>query len=248
MNSLLRSIVVAASILAITSVSTGLAETHARAGGLAQQRDTVIVTQFVPSLRVGNQGLYRVSFRYDFPQGTRVFLAEYGELPNRGSLSFLTPARALVFRDEQGRVLRQVNLNVTSAPEGAGSKMPAPEDFPPEYQSFTRAGPLPSELCDATLNRFFAAGYRPRTEGNLTYYVTAYQPLTGILSTKYAEVSLQVSAPYTIAGNAAQSAFRVQMLVRERGKLSTTWAEQITPQTMTAANALRAQVVDLLNN
>lgn len=214
-----------------------------RRGG-AQETPRVTVTRFVPALSVKGERLYRLSFEYEFAEGTRPFISGLGEVPGKGSLSYLTPLKTLTFTDERGAVLKRVALSVTGTPEGAGSKMPAPEEFPPEGQTYNSGGGLPAEKCNAVLNEFFENGYRPRVEQGVTYYVTAFQNLRGAPQGKVARVAIQLSIP---AQGGGPGTFRVQMIVQEQGILSGGPAARVSDQTLAAARDLRNRVADRLS-
>lgn len=234
------SAVLVASCLCLMTPPSGRAGSR----GWAQATPRVTVTRFVPALRVGGERLYRLSFEYEFAEGTRVFISGFGEVPSKGSLSYLTPLKTLIFTDERGAVLKRVALGVTGTPEGAGSKMPAPEDFPLEGQTYTSGGGLSAEKCNAVLNEFFENGYRPRVEQGVTYYVTAFQTLRGAPAGKVARMAIQLSIP---AQGGGPETFRVQMLVQEQGILSGGPAARVSDQTMDAARELRKRVADRLS-
>lgn len=207
---------------------------------------TVNIKRFVAAIRVGRERLYRLTFDYDFPGRTRVVVLGFGEVAAKGSLSYLTPEKKLIFRDERGQDLLKVDLKITGTPEGAASKMPAPDDFPPEYKSYLRSGSLSAEYCNSVLNEFFESGYRPRLERGITYYVTAYQNLSGAPQGKIARMALQISTPYQAQGNPGASSFQIQMIVQEQGILSGGPSQVVSTATTAAANKIRDTIAERL--
>jgi hypothetical protein len=208
---------------------------------------TVEITRFVPAISEGQTRLFRLSFNYDFPERTRVVVVGFGEVPAKGSLSYLTPDRSLIFEDKCGAILKQVELKITGAPEGADSKMPAPGDFPPEIKSYPRAGILSREYCDAVLNEFFDSGYLPSDEKNITVYTTTYQNIPNPPQGKVARYALRITSPFPSADNPARSSFRVQMIVQEQGILSPKPAQKASDATVAAANKLRDEIAKRLS-
>jgi hypothetical protein len=242
--SLMLCLCFAVSFACVQAVATGQQSVPAQ--GVENVPPTVKVNRFVAAIRVGRERLYRLSFDYNFPGRTRVIVVGFGEVPAKGSLSYLTPAKTLVFQDERGQVLLKLNLKITGTPEGAASKMPAPEDFPPEHKSYLRSGNLSAEYCNSVLNEFFESGYRPRVEQSITYYVTAYQNVPGAPQGKIARMALQISTPFPAQSTPGMSSFQIQMIVQEQGILSPGPAQNVSTTTMNAANTLRDAIAERL--
>ena len=212
----------------------------------ASATPSVEITRFVPAISQGQTRLFRLSFKYDFPERRRVLIVGFGEVPAKGSLTYLTPDRNLVFEDTSGAILKRVELKITGTPEGADSKMPAPGDFPPEIKSYPRSGTLSREQCDAVLNEFFESGYLPTIEQNVTVYTTTYQNIRNPPPGKTARYALRITSPFPSV-NAGQSSFHVQMAVQEQGILSTKPAQTASDTTTKAANNLRDEIVKRLS-
>jgi hypothetical protein len=213
----------------------------------ARATQSVEVTRFVPAISEGQTRLFRLSFNYDFPERTRVVVVGFGEVPAKGSLSYLTPDRSLVFEDKRGAILKQVELKITGTPEGADSKIPASGDFPPEIKSYTRVDILSREHCDAVLNEFFDSGYLPDVGQNVSVYTTTYQNIPNPPQGKVARYALRITSPFTSADNPGRSSFHVQMAVQEQGILSPKPAQGVTDATAAAANRLRDEIVKRLS-
>jgi hypothetical protein len=207
---------------------------------------TVEVTRFVPAISQGKLRLFRLSFKYDFPGRTRVVVVGFGEVPAKGSLSYLTPDRSLIFKDKDGAILKLIQLKITGTPEGANSKMPAPGDFPPEIKSYTRDGVLSREHCDAVLNDFFDSGYVPDDGPNVTVYTTTYQNISNPPDGKVVRYALRITSPFPLPDNPGQSSFHVQLAVQERGILSPNPAQETSDDAVKAAERLRDQIVGRL--
>jgi len=231
--------------------SLALANTPDRQTTSGQQEagaaPSVEVTRFVPAIGEGQTRLFRLAFKYDFPGRTRVVVIGFGEVPARGELSYLTPDRSLVFEDKCGAILKRVELKITGTPEGAASKMPAPGDFPPEVKSYTRAGILSREHCNAVLNEFFDSGYLPDVGQNVSVYTTTYQNIPNPPQGKVARYALRITIPTPAADNSGKGTFNVQMAVQEQGILSPKPAQQASDVTAAAANRLRDEIVKRLS-
>jgi hypothetical protein len=218
--------------------------THARQA--ADATPTVEVTRFVPAIRVEKTRLFRLSFKYDFPDSTRIVVVGFGEVPAKGSLSYLTPERRLVFTDPRGATLKEVALKITGTPEGSDSKMPASGDFPPEIKSYARTGILSREHCDAVLNEFFDSGYLPNIQQSVSVYTTTYQNIPNPPQGKVARYALRITSPFP-SDNPGQSSFQVHMAVQEQGILSSKPAQTVSTTTVAAANKLRDEIVKRLS-
>jgi len=212
-----------------------------------QATPSVEVNRFVPAISEGQTRLFRLSFKYDFPQRTRVIVVGFGEVPAKGNFSYLTPDRSLIFKDEGGAILNQVELTITGTPEGADSKMPASGDFPPEIKSYTRAGILSREHCDSVLNEFFDSGYLPGVEQTVSVYTTTYQNIPNPPQGKVARYALRITSPFASSDNPGRSSFHVQMAVQEQGILSTKPAQRVSDATIAVANRLRDEIVKRLS-
>lgn len=229
--------------LALSSTADHMTRAQETSGATA----TVEITRFVPAISEGQTRLFRLSFNYDFPDRPRIVVVGFGEVPAKGSLSYLTPDRRLIFQDKGGAMLKQVDLKITGTPEGTASKMPAPEDFPPEIKSYPRDGILRREHCDAVLNDFFDSGYLPDTEQHVSVYTTTYQNIPNPPQGKVARYALRITSPFQSADNPGRSSFRVQMAVKERGILSSNDAQTVSDVTAVAANRLREEIVKRLS-
>lgn len=221
----------------------------------ATQQDTgaptVKVKRFVLAVVDGERKVWRVSFTYSFPGREDVFLEGVGRIAPNGQLTYLTENKQLRFTDADGKFLKSMALNRTGTPEGAGVELPSAADFGDTYLSYNRARAFLPNECGSNLNTFFTSGYMMDLKDKITYYTTSYQVIKdGVSRNKRAQVALRVSSPY--AGPGRQISYRMQMLVRERGRgeEDTAWltGSQISPETQSAAVKFRDKVVAVLGS
>ena len=200
----------------------------------------IVVEHFAPAVRSHGEKFYLVAFSYSFPHTSKLSIRGVGAVPSSGNLEYLTQSTKLTFEDERGATLVVKDLKISGTPEGAGIELPGTDDFPAAFKSFTIAKPLSLDRSNAVLNGFFDGGYTVRSEQGKTFEMTAYQALKGVPANKVADFAVQVSSPYDVSAH--QSAFHVQLIVRERGIKSDTWLTSVSAETLRSAAANRDKI------
>jgi hypothetical protein len=193
----------------------------AAAGVAAQNSNNIKVVTVVKVFIAKDLPAYSVTYNYDFPQQSAVFVKGLGTVPPKGKLSYLSRDNQLEIRDPTGGLLVRTDLAPTIVAAAAPplNMIPSEREFPDEFQAFpwdSRKSLLVSS--NAVLNRYFR--YLPREDKGRTFLVTTFTPLqlqnasAGIRG----RMALLLSFPYDPA--AGGYTFHVQSLVKEGRDLS----------------------------
>jgi hypothetical protein len=183
-----------------------------------------------PVLKVGN-GLYQISYRYDFFDKKSVYIAGVGQVGPRGKLKYLSSDSVLQFWDQPGGTLL-LTLPLTEPEQMMGAptiEIPDPEKFPEASHRgrWNKPQPFP-ENAFAVLEHYFPLGYKVYQEQNQNHYLTSWCDLPELPDHLYGQVAVLLSHP---AKKDVEDLveFTVRFKARERRSL-TDWRDSIGPQ------------------
>lgn len=197
-----------------------------------------------------NKVVYEITYDYEFKGRDSVYVKGLGTVPaKRGGVTYLTSEPQLEFRGSAGgELIVSVPLQETAATQGGGAAdLPQEADFSAAFRTGTWRHPVTfHESASRAIEKYFPFGYEARQKGQVNYYVTTYRNLTIPGGTLRSQIAVMLSQPYD--GGAHGFTYRVQFVVRDRPRMSTTWrvGEQVSEQTKSATaefiNSLLAEL------
>lgn len=199
-----------------------------------------------PVLRVagGQHPLYRVSYSYNFPGRTQVYIGGVGTVGSKGSLEYLQSAETVEFFDVPGGNALYV-IKLEHPITFMGSSTPAIPDeakFPQESRRghWHGAGPF-AEKAFAVLEQHFPSGYRTFEKDTSVCYLTTYTETQETPDGTRTQVSVLIS--YAAKSNPEDVIFTIAFTTRER-RSHTDWRDVTSD---VARNSAESFVGGLLN-
>jgi hypothetical protein len=192
-----------------------------------------------------NKVVYEINYGYEFKGRDSVYVKGIGIVPaKRDGVSYLTSETELEFRESAGgAVIVSVPLQETIVTQGGGvTELPQETEFSTAFRTGVWKRPVTfHENASRVIGKYFPFGYVARNKEQVNYYVTTYRNLVIPGGTLRSQISVMVSQPYDSGANGFT--YRVQFVVRDRPRMSTTWriGEQVSEQTKTA-------VAEFINN
>ena len=172
--------------------------------------------------------LYRVSYTYEFPGRSDVYIRGAGRVPSRGSFSYFYAGDSIEFLDgPQGRVLRAVAIQhpITLMGDRAPN-IPDEAQFPAESRSGRWQGPEPfAGKALKVLDQAFRYGYRVYEKEQRVFYLTTYTDVPVAVENTRVEVSVLISL--ASKAESPDTPFALRFKAQER-RSHTDWRDSLS--------------------
>jgi hypothetical protein len=144
------------------------------------------------------QTLYRVSYSYDFPGHSQIYIRGVGRVSAKGYLNYISSEDKIEFLDAaKGNFLYVAKLEHPVTLMGAPApNIPDEREFPRESRSGHWSGQGAfAERAFAVLNKTFPSGYRTYEKDKLISYVSTYKEVPQSDDGTHTEVSVLIQYP-----------------------------------------------------
>jgi hypothetical protein len=190
--------------------------------------------------------LYRVSYTYDFPGRSQVFIRGVGTVRSKGSLSYLQNGETIEFLDESkqdtlyvAKIEHPVTLMGARAPV-----IPDETQFPRESRRGRWRGEGPfAEKAFGVLEQHFRSGYRAFEKDASVFYLTSYAEVPPHDDSTRTQVSILIS--YPAMSDAHDVSFTVAFTSQER-RSRTDWRDASSESSKKATEAFVDSLLDAL--
>lgn len=194
------------------------------------------------------QILYRVSYSYDFPGHSQIYIRGVGSVPPKGDLHYISSEDTIEFLDAaKGNLLYVAKLEHPVTLMGASApSIPDETEFPRESRSghWTGQGPF-AERAFAVLNKTFPSGYRTYEKDKLISYVSTYKEVPQSDDGTHTEVSVLIQYPNSDA--APNVKFTVAFTALER-RSHTDWRSLVSDSSKTNAETFADGILSALEH
>jgi hypothetical protein len=192
---------------------------------------SVNVTKGIERTTAENTIVYQISYNYEFKGRTTVYIKGLGFVPSKGQFSYMSSEAQLEFREsETGPVIATVQLEETIRSQGSDStEFPEESKFPSFFRSSSWSPPATFPVAAVKIiQKYFPSGHTARQSGSVNSFITTYRNLqipnpnndVNIQNLR-SQIAVIVSQPYDPSVNGF--IYHIQVVARDRPKLSTTW-------------------------
>jgi hypothetical protein len=217
-------------------------------GQTSEDRSQIEIKEVRPVTANGGSRLQQVTVSLNFPGEPSIYLDDFGQLPSKTTLSYITESARLTVRSRRdGQPLADRMLLPTAISMGGGDLDQVPRD---SFKYFGGNGPAPTTLhfraaqADVLLKRFLFPAYVYTHNAN-TFSETRYHRLSVDERNLIVEVAAQLSFPSDASTDAG---FELRYAVRERRK-GTDWQAEPSSTGATAASNFVADLTkELIRN
>jgi hypothetical protein len=212
-------LVVLAIAIAIHTIAFAQADEHPNetANAHVTLKDSVV-------LDTAANGVYRVSYSYDFPGRASVYIRGVGTVPSNGTLSYIHSGKTIEFLD--GPLGSSLYVATIENPVTLMGRTPdLQDDFPTESRhGLWRQKTSFSQHAIGVLDHYFRSGLFAYEKDTSIFYVTPYQQIPTPSDTTQIQVKVKVAHSRNDVGEVAFTlAFRAQ----ER-RSHTDWRETLS--------------------
>lgn len=223
------------SVYIFAAVVLGAVLVH-QVAGATDESGTVVVDQNIQISTT--QGPARsVSITYEFPEHNRIYIFGFGDMPSRGTVTFLTFASSISFAaNPSGPPLRVVDLSDSIELMGPSTlEIPSIQQFPAASRQglWSRVDWSFAHAIRRTLEktRFRSGVVAMEIEGKSTL-LTPFADLPKTQNKTFARIALLIS--HTVPEKEKGIPFQVRFLVQER-RSHTSWRSEVDDRTRRAA-------------
>ena len=205
-----------------------------------------VILGAVFKVAVNPNPLYRVSYSYDFPDRSQVYIRGVGTVGSKGSLSYLYSGEIVEFFDAPGgsalyvaKLERPITLMGAATPA-----IPEETQFPRESRRGRWRGQGPfAEKAFSVLEQYFHSGYRAFEKDTSVFYLTTYAKVSEAQDKTRTEVSVLLSYPAT--SDPRDVTFTLAFITRER-RSHTDWREVTSDTSQKSAETFIDKLLDAL--
>jgi hypothetical protein len=233
--------------LAVTVAEPRLVRGQTGVGATAPAAFTVTVNT-VFRIATHPQTLYRVSYSYDFPGHSRIYIRGVGSVPAKGDLNYISSEDRIEFFDAaEGNLLYVAKLEHPVTLMGAPApNIPDETEFPRESRSGRWSGQGPfAERAFAVLNKTFPSGYRTYEKDKLISYVSTYREVPQSDDGTHTEVSVLIQYPTSDASPSIK--FTVAFTALER-RSHTDWRSLVSDSSKKNAETFTDGILSALEH
>ncbi len=181
---------------------------------------------------------YKVSYSYDFPSHSTVYIPGIGTVSPKGQLTYWSSETELEFLDRSGgtRIAAVPLSNPSKSMGGSVTRFPDESQFPPvSRQARLKRGILPSDRATMVLGHFFPLGYFPYEKSKVPHFLTTYQYVP-LLQSKRTFAQIAVLLTYATEADSRDTLFLVRYQARER-RSHTDWYDEYGTETADAVQS-----------